>query len=31
VERGCGMDCVECGGEGCMTPLAEVEAERKGE
>ena len=32
VERGCGMDCVECGGEGCMTPLVEsVEAERKGE
>ena len=31
VERGCGMGCVECGGDGCMTPLVEADAERKGE
>ncbi len=32
VEGKCGPECEGCGGDGCMTPLAEsADAERKGE
>jgi hypothetical protein len=31
VERGCGIFCEECFGDGCMVPLVEADSERKGE
>ena len=29
VEGKCGPECVECGGEGCMTPLVEASVEKQ--